>query len=350
MSNTMINAGKVEDYANKMRKFAQSAPPNEDTRAVIAEADEVFHRKMMESERHGIYYMKADELLESRKLEEATNLAQPVLREAPEKIAQLKKVLDQKFNENAPQTKKDGDFVQNSDKYVKSKHLDLKEKGKAIETIENNMKNVLNSISYKKLSDLDVPHVEPLQRLFKTLFVVLYGEKEEMFNWEEFHKQAFDVDKGQDFQRRLASFDVKNISPEVVQRFEKIKSDKAFQDWVITDKKGELLLDICEYIDYIPPLADQHREYRELERQVKDIENDARGRKIRFEAEKLAQQLNQDSQTDLHNLEVFLKDFKARIDEIQRVGTRGPTGERPPEIVTNALKGVTVPIPNQLYQ
>jgi len=149
----------------------------------------------------------------------------------------------------------------------------------------------------------------------------------------------------------MASFDVKHASADTITKFEVIKTDKEFQNWVVTDSKGELLLDLCEYIDYIPPLADQMKEYRELDSQVKNIENDAKRRKIVLDAQKLKQQYNTESQNDVHNLEAFLKEFESRMNELDnKLGDIEQSKDMVPDNLNDKMRAATEPVPDSLYR
>jgi len=194
----MATSKQLNEHIEKLKKLENASTVSDpvETREELLNANNLVDFKVQECDRLANYYSKSNELLVKSNFRKAKDLSENKRIEAQKYCAEESQRLEKEFNESAAGTKKDNDFIVNSDKYIKAKHAELKEKFKTIETIENNMKNVLGNIEFKNLSDLPTTHNKGLDNLFRTFFIVFYGETSERFNWAEFKKQAFEVDKG----------------------------------------------------------------------------------------------------------------------------------------------------------
>jgi hypothetical protein len=81
--------------------------------------------------------------------------------------------------------------------------------------------------------------------LYKLLFELLYNQPPEDFEWAAFKKTALS-DESEDFQKRLAQFDIRTLSSERAMELKKVKS-KDFSHL----KEFDDLIDLLTWCDWI---------------------------------------------------------------------------------------------------
>ena len=181
------------------------------------------------------------------------------------------------------QLKKDVDFATNSDKYILTAKEDLDKKKKHFEEVRTSMRTSITNINSKKLSDLKVQENPSLLNLFKTLYSVLYKAGKDEFDWVKFKKNALIKDKCNDFISRAGNLDPLEVPKEKLEYLNAIKQDDWLKKFMTEDPKGDSVLFIMDYLEYIPECVKTEIEIADLEHNMKNIKRDAITRKYKVE-------------------------------------------------------------------
>eukprot|EP01015_Nassula_variabilis_P006304 TRINITY_DN1479_c0_g1_i2.p2 TRINITY_DN1479_c0_g1~~TRINITY_DN1479_c0_g1_i2.p2 ORF type:complete len:280 (-),score=81.74 TRINITY_DN1479_c0_g1_i2:55-894(-) len=183
-----------------------------------------------------------------------------------ENVADFANVTIQQYGQQLEQKKSElkklSDFKANSKKYFEGKEKEIKDRQKQVDMIMGSIKGVLSNIKPKELAKMKVTPGSIAEQFWKKMFKLLYNEDETKFNWSKFKKYTLEKDNGQEFQKRIVSFDVERLTEEQSQIINFLKTDTKVQEWASRDPQGELALDVFEWIDYIPSASSQYEEYR----------------------------------------------------------------------------------------
>eukprot|EP01016_Furgasonia_blochmanni_P011927 TRINITY_DN155_c0_g1_i6.p1 TRINITY_DN155_c0_g1~~TRINITY_DN155_c0_g1_i6.p1 ORF type:complete len:324 (-),score=75.97 TRINITY_DN155_c0_g1_i6:302-1273(-) len=234
------------------------------------------------------------------------------------------------------QLKKDEDFKRNSDTYFKGKGEELKERFKQIELVVASIRNAVNNIDPKTIVNMKVPANSPPDVFWKLLAKLLYNEEQ---NWDAIKKIL--KDNGDEFKTKIIQFDIEHIDDGKLGIVEKIKGDDQFQNWVKNNKDGEYLLDLCEWLDYIPSCAAQYQEYNQAKVELQKIKNDLEVRTGRLEGLKQEIPLLKENLQVVENLMRQIEQMKGML----RTGASGGSGNS----VASQLSKIQVDPPSNLY-
>jgi hypothetical protein len=195
--------------------------------------------------------------------------------------AEKKNFFDQ-TQKNEAQLLRDSEFIKNSKDYLDKADSELSKKRKHLETVKASMRTAIANINPTKITQIPVDGNPALKELFADLFVVLYKEPRNDFEWTKF-KKAILKDKCDDFIGRAASLDPLEIPEEELKKLQEIKQAQALKDFVNADPKGEAVLDVIDYLEYIPESVKAEKDIRELEINYKSIKKDTITRKTKSE-------------------------------------------------------------------
>jgi uncharacterized protein YoxC/Skp family chaperone for outer membrane proteins len=178
-------------------------------------------------------------------------------------------------------SKKELEFADKAEQFIKAKTDELTKKIKHNDALKAKMKEVLNGLVPKKVAKIPVDQHRELQEFWSTLFSIFYKGKPEEFSWERFKKTAIVRDKCDDFSVRLVSIDFANFDERMVADIEKIKADKWINKYANDDPNGENILDLLDYLEFVPETIKTQQTIKELEREIKKITMDAPTRKVK---------------------------------------------------------------------
>ena len=119
------------------------------------------------------------------------------------------------------------------------------------------MRQALAEMNYRKMERLEVNDPN-LVNLFQFLHELLYKSKD--FNWKSFKEQAIVKDKLDDFKAKAAALDFGEFTEAQLKEVETIRSNTWLKDFIEKDPKAEPLLELFDYLDYIPACVSTQKE------------------------------------------------------------------------------------------
>jgi len=214
------------------------------------------------------------------------------------------------------QLKKDTEFVTNSDKYLNAAKDELLKKKKHLDTIKTSMRTAIASVNSKKLSELKVQENPSLLKLFRILFSVLYKAGMEEFDWSKFKKTVLIKDKCDDFISRAAALDPLEVPKPKLDELTAIKQDEWLKKFVSEDPKGDSVLDIMDYLEYIPECVKAETDILEIETNIKNIKRDAVTRKARIDISKKKIEILEENYNYLNESYKKISEHKVWVQEL----------------------------------
>jgi hypothetical protein len=185
------------------------------------------------------------------------------------------------MEESKQNSKKDGEFSDKAEQFIQSNTEELAKKIKHLDALKTKMKEVLNNLNPKKLSDLKVNESSDLKEFFSTIFEIYYKGKKEAFDWSKFKTNAIIKDKCDDLSVRLCTLDFGALTEEKLAMIEKIKSSNSINKFASEDSKGENILDLLDYFEFVPEACKTQKAIEEIEKNIKKIKSDAPVRQVR---------------------------------------------------------------------
>lgn len=144
------------------------------------------------------------------------------------------------------QREKDEKFLVGFESFVGDQKIRVKSLTEELSKFNNLARNSVSSFMASRLpKDSDARKNHNLHNLFKHLYCFLYYETEETFNMNLFVDSACFKEQ-EDFQKRLATFDVANFTPESAQKLKEVK-EADFDCF----SKSDTMIDLLRWTDFI---------------------------------------------------------------------------------------------------
>ena len=253
------------------------------------------------------------------------------------------------------QLKKDIEFASNSDKFIAIAKEDLDKKKKHFEAVRTSMRTAITNVNSKKLSDLKVQENPHLLDLFKTLFSVLYKVGKDEFDWVKFKKNALIKDKCNDFISRASNLDPLEVPKEKLEYLNVIHQDEWLKKFASEDPKGDSVLDILDYLEYIPECVKTEIEIADLEQNMKNIKRDAITRKYKVEILTKKIKILEENYDYLAELFKKIMENKPWVSELTRVAEEkyeelGTYSNRLTQEIYEIYEKDIQKVPNSLYE
>jgi len=214
------------------------------------------------------------------------------------------------------QLKRDSDFLANSETFLKNQQEELVKKRKHLEKVRTTMRAAIGNVKASKLSKLRVPEKPFLKNLFQIIFSVLYRASKEEFVWEKFKKIALLQDNCDDFISRAAALDPLDVPQNQLEDLNKVRTDGELMRFASEDPNGDTVLDIIDYLEYIPECRRVEEEINKLEGQLKTIKRDSFTRKAKVEVTKKRIEILEGNYNELADLNKRILDSKSWVDPL----------------------------------
>ena len=211
------------------------------------------------------------------------------------------------------QLKQATDFVTNSESYLNIAKEDIDKKRKHIEIAKKSMRTTMANLDGKKLSELKVQENPSLLNLFQTLYGVLYKAGKDEFNWAKFKKNALIKDKCDYFISKASNLDPLEVPKAKIDTLNSINQDEWLKKFVSENPKGDIVLDIMNYLEYIPECAKTIIEINELEQNTKKIKKELITRKYRVEILSKKLKILEDNYSQLTELHMKIMENKPDV-------------------------------------
>jgi len=216
------------------------------------------------------------------------------------------------------QLKKDAEFVTNSDSFLTKELEELIKKKKHLEKVRTSMRTAIANVNAQKLAKLKVQEKPFLKNLFQNLFSVLFKASKEEFNWDKFKKVVLLQDNCDDFISRAAALDPLEVPEIQIDELNKVRTDAELMRFASEDPNGDTVLDIIDYLEYIPECRRVEQDISKLETELKKIKRDSFTRKSRVEVMKKKKEILEGNFNELAELNKRIMDNKAWVDPLSK--------------------------------
>ena len=132
----------------------------------------------------------------------------------------------------------------------------------------------MTQINPKKLADLPYETDPIFEEMFTTLFVVLYKEPRNKYDWKNFRKLGLLHENGEDFLSRLANINFRDLPEEHYKMLQMLKSDEKFQDLAENSEHNLSVVDLADWLDYVTEGQKITLEKRQCEKDYDKIRKD----------------------------------------------------------------------------
>jgi hypothetical protein len=214
---------------------------------------------------------------------------------------------NQQKSELLKEKEKKDEFLMNLKKFLTDQNTKMKNINDSIEAYQNMAKNILSSMKFKTLNK--VKKDASVEALFKFLYVTMYNEKEETFDYGKFVDIALKRDIT-DFQKRLAIFSVIKLEPEQRERLMQIKA----MDFSI-NQENEDLYHILEWLEFNYEAFLVLKEKEQLLKTIKETQDKEKKYAVQSHSSKLIladiDSLTTYTESNMTNLKVF----KRKLEE-----------------------------------
>lgn len=148
-------------------------------------------------------------------------------------------------------------------------------------------------------------------------------KRTEEFDWPRFKQHAIVKDKCDEFIVTLCNIDFATLDEDALAKLDKIKNNPSITKFANEDVKGENLLDLLDYLEFVPEAAKTQKAINELEKNIKKIKTDAPIRKERAiyqkdKAEKLDQDIKFLDEYDKKYAK-YISDFTEHLNSYQKI-------------------------------
>ena len=247
------------------------------------------------------------------------------------------------------------DFVTNSESYLNIAKEDLDKKSKHIEIAKASMRTIMGNLDSKKLRELKVHENSSLLNLFQTLYSILYKAGKDEFNWANFKKNILIKDKSDDFISKASNLDPLEVPKAKIDTLNSINQDEWLKKFVSENPKGGIVLDIMDYLEYIPECAKTIIEINELEQNTKKIKKELIMSKYKVEILRKKLKILDDNYSQLTKLHMKIMENKPDVLKLM-----GKVDEKLEELNLNSNKMIQEihdiydkdiqKVPNSLYE
>lgn len=204
-------------------------------------------------------------------------------------------------------------FMGNIKAILKSHQEKIKRASESVDSFSNMAKQTLSNTTFKKLAE--VKQDEAVDHLFRFLYVNLYNEPEETFDYNKFKSVALKKDLT-DFQKRLALFSVLRLDAKNRERLDEIKRAN-----YSANDQNEDLYGLLAWLEYNYEAFVALKEKEQAEKLIGDIK--AKEKKYTGFSSNTQRLLN--DLTDIvgyceENLNA-LKIYKKRLEDVNELAT-----------------------------
>lgn len=159
-----------------------------------------------------------------------------------EKLDEVAYYHNQQKTDLMKEKEKQDQFLGSLKKYLDDQNTKLKISNDSVDSFTNMSKLTLSSSNFKKLNK--VKKDRSVEDLFRFLYVNLYNEKEEKFNFDDFKNVALDKDLN-DFQKRISQFSVNKLD----EKNRNLLTDIKNADYTL-NKDNEDLCNLLAWLEY----------------------------------------------------------------------------------------------------
>lgn len=205
-------------------------------------------------------------------------------------------------------------------------------KNEQITKFQNAAKDSLNRITFKDLAK--VKRQESVEELFKFFYVNLYHEKPETFDFNKFVNAAC-KEKKDTFQKKLAGFNLANLSMEERENLKKIKG----MNFSLNEENPDLVV-MLEWLDYNAEIYLLLKERDQLKAQMSTIPSTEKRYNHMLENNN---KLMTDCDTNVEMLDGYimqLRNLKAKFEGAREGFLNNPDHENLANSVTQILRNV----------
>jgi hypothetical protein len=221
---------------------------------------------------------------------------------------------NQQKSELLKEKEKKDEFLMSLKKFLGDQNTKRKGINDAIEAYQNMGKNILASMKYKTLSS--IKKHESVEALFRFLYINIYNEKSESFDYSKFVEVALKKDIS-DFQKRLAGFSVEKLDSENREKLSQIKA----MDFSINQNNEDLYL-LLEWLEFNYEAFLSVKEKEQLQKTIKETEDKEKKYAVQSQSSDLIikdiDNLTHYAETHMNNLKIFKKKLEESNDKFRK--------------------------------
>ena len=180
------------------------------------------------------------------------------------------------YTEEKMKANKDKEFLKNAEEFIKFKNNVVSDKKKFLMTLRATIYENFETVSYRQIAALKVKNNEHLTRFFATFFQTFYRESREQFDWKKFKTNLILKCEMEEFQERLIHTDFTSLTQFQIETLVKMKDDVWINNFISGKKEGEAIIELVNYLEFVPQLRKVQRDIQILEREIATVRRDYR--------------------------------------------------------------------------